>query len=114
MISIDQYWLETAAVTTTVSTTATTTTTSPMHIRAGMQIIQGKVLFVSGSVQAPHAYLFNSRRGTRSKVQVSDEFGLWLMSRQWCERAFHWQTNSSGTRMEMTECQFEARVPELP
>jgi len=122
MISIEQYWLA----------------TEPIDMRAGMQTMLGKVVSVFGSAKAHHAYLFTNRRATRIKVLVSDEFGLWLMSRQlyegafhwqanasdefglWLmsrqlyEGAFHWQANASGARLEMTQSQFEALVLGLP
>jgi transposase len=98
MIPIEQYWLA----------------TEPIDMRAGMQTMLGKVVSVFGSAQANHAYLFTNRRGTRIKVLVSDEFGLWLMTRQLYEGAFRWQANGSGTRLEMTESQFEALVLGLP
>jgi len=98
MISIEQYWLA----------------TEPIDMRAGMQTMLGKVVSVFGSAKAHHAYLFTNRRATHIKVLVSDEFGLWLMSRQLYEGAFHWQANASEARLEMTQSQFEALVLGLP
>ena len=71
------------------------------------EVLGKSVAGSGGAANAHHEYLFTNRRPTRIKVLVSDEFGLWLIIRPLFERAFHWQTNSSATHLEMTESQFD-------
>lgn len=86
---------------------------TPMDMRAGTEIALARVVAVFGAARPLTAYLFANKRGTRLKVLVHDEFGIWLAARRLHQGRFHWPSPGTAVQPLQRE-QLEALVRGLP
>lgn len=98
MIRIEEIWLS----------------AEPTDMRAGMDTLLSKVVYVFGAAHPHHAYLFANARANRMKVFVQDGYGMWLCTRRLSEGALSWPKDTKQRKHSMNMEQLRALVVGLP